>query len=86
MQCFILKPRDGEPSIKCLTSEPIRVTDNHFGMPVGKTDQLQPPEHFPQAVYRYTIKEMSLVWYMYGGADFEQKSKSISVSKIVLDT
>ena len=66
--CF--QPRDGEPKIRVLHQEPIHVVDNHFSLPLGKTDQLKAPEHFPPAVQRYTLREMSLVWYMYGGSDF----------------
>ena len=49
--------------------------DNHFHMPLGQTDQLRSPENFPGAVLRYTLREMSLVWYMYGGHDFESSTK-----------
>lgn len=40
-------------------------------MPVGKTDLLKPPKHFPPAVLRYTLCEMTLVWHIYGGNDFQ---------------
>ncbi|KAK2180615.1 hypothetical protein NP493_435g00001 [Ridgeia piscesae] len=67
--------RDGEPRIRVLTSDPIAVMDNHFHMPLGQTDQLRSPDNFPGAILRYTLREMSLVWYMYGGHDFESSSK-----------
>ena len=44
-------------------------------MSLGQSDQLRSPGHFPGAVLRYTLREMSLVWYMYGGNDFESTSK-----------
>lgn len=68
--CLHFQPRDGEPKVRMLTEESISVIDNHFAMPLGKTDQLKAPENFPLAVYRYTLREMSLVWHMYGGNDF----------------
>ena len=78
--CF--QPKDGEPKIRVLHQEPIQVVDNHFSLPLGKTDQLKAPEHFPPAVQRYTLKEMSLVWYMYGGSDFSTlKSRCIVLFK-----
>jgi len=65
------QPKDGEPVIRLLTTEPIVVHDNHFRIPIGKTDLLKAPDHFPCPVYRYTLSEMSIVWSMYGGRDFE---------------
>lgn len=50
----------------------MRVVDNHFSVPMGKTDQLLAPDHFPDAVFRYTLCEMTVVWHMYGGQDFGQ--------------
>lgn len=44
-------------------------------MPVGKTDLLKPPKHFPAAVLRYTLCEMTLIWHMYGGYDFKTTVK-----------
>ncbi|XP_006819260.1 autophagy-related protein 2 homolog B-like, partial [Saccoglossus kowalevskii] len=64
-------PRDGEPEVKILSDQTIKIVKNHFSLPTGKTDLLKPPDHFPPAVCRYTLKEMSLVWYIYGGRDFE---------------
>ena len=52
--------------------------DDHFKLPIGKADQLRPPEDFPPAVYRYTLREMSLVWHMYGGRDFTSSPHSRS--------
>ena len=60
-------------------SSHIEVKDNHFAMPLGKTDLLKAPDHFPPAVTRYTLKEMSLVWYMYGGRDFASSPPSQSM-------
>ena len=70
------QPRDGEPTVRILTADPINLKDDHFNRPLDKTDQLKAPDHFPPAVYRYTLREMSLVWYMYGGQDFESSEKS----------
>lgn len=71
-------PRDGEPKVRKLVDTVITLSDNHFAQPLGKSDQLKAPEHFPAAVSRYSLREMSLVWYMYGGQDFGswQKSKT----------
>lgn len=63
-------PRSGEPQVRLLVSEPIRLVENHFSVPLHKTDQLRAPKGFPEALQRYTLREMSLVWHLYGGNDF----------------
>ncbi|XP_064484407.1 autophagy-related protein 2 homolog A-like isoform X3 [Ornithodoros turicata] len=63
-------PRSGEPHVRLLVSEPIRLIENHFSIPLRKTDQLRTPKGFPRALQKYTLREMSLVWHLYGGSDF----------------
>jgi len=69
--CVCEQPKDDEPVVRVLTAQPIVVVDNHFRLPIGKTDMLKAPDHFPCPVYRYTLSEISIVWSMYGGRDFE---------------
>lgn len=66
-----IMPRSGEPQIRMLVTEPIDVRENHFSTTARNTDQLRAPRNFPEAVQKYTLREMTLVWYMYGGCDFE---------------
>ena len=33
-------------------------------------DQLLRPKHFPEPVLQYTLKELTIVWHLYGGHDF----------------
>ncbi|KAL5009376.1 hypothetical protein ScPMuIL_014957 [Solemya velum] len=70
-----IAPRDGEPAIRMFTTEPIKIKDNYFTQPLGKSDLLKSPNDFPMAQYRYTLKELTLVWYMYGGKDLEEPKK-----------
>ncbi|XP_063242394.1 autophagy-related protein 2 homolog A [Bacillus rossius redtenbacheri] len=84
--CFIEKevglgrPRkNGLPEVRALGSEPVRIVDNHFFTPAGKTDLLQAPRHYPPPVLRYTLREMTLVWHMYGGSDFSRAPKKVCV-------
>ena len=63
-------PRHGVPEIRWLCPESIRIVENHFSIPLGKTDLLKAPKHFPLPVLRYTLCEMNLIWHMYGGKDF----------------
>nr|QSV39518.1 autophagy associated protein [Locusta migratoria] len=76
-------PRNGLPEVRMLIQEPVRVIDNHFSVPLGKTDLLKAPKHFPAAVLRYTLREMSVVWHMYGGQDFSLSEASQTVKKQV---
>ncbi|KAB0799030.1 hypothetical protein PPYR_06910 [Photinus pyralis] len=80
--CFVgdeaglgILPRNGIPEIRWLTDDGLRIIDNHFSIPVGKTDLLKPPKNFPTPVMRYTLCEMSVVWHMYGGNDFKSDNK-----------
>lgn len=41
-----------EPEVRWLTDEPVNIVDNHFSVPVGKTDLLKPPKNFPPAILR----------------------------------
>jgi len=66
-----LQPRGGEPQIRKLwPAETVQVVEGHFAPPIGKTDVLRPPKHLPPAVMKYTLREMTLVWEIYGGRDF----------------
>lgn len=64
-------PRTGVPEIRWFGEEVVHIEENHFTIPTEKTDVLKTPKNFPSAVYRYTLCEMTLIWHMYGGKDFE---------------
>lgn len=66
-----IMPRHGVPEVRWLCQESLRIIENHFAVPLGKTDLLKAPRHFPAPILRYTLCEMTLVWHMYGGRDFE---------------
>lgn len=65
-----IQPRGGEPQIRTLTGLAIQVVEGHFPPPIGKTDVLKAPKHFPVPVMRYTLREMTLLWEIFGGHDF----------------
>lgn len=73
-----MMPKYGVPEVRWLSEEYLRIVDNHFAVPLGKTDELKAPKHFPKAVLSYTLREMTLVWHMYGGRDF---GSSLPVAK-----
>ncbi|XP_078034719.1 autophagy-related 2 isoform X1 [Augochlora pura] len=66
-----IMPRHGVPEVRWLCLESLRIIDNHFSVPLGKTDLLKAPRHFPVPILRYTLCEMTLIWHMYGGKDFD---------------
>ncbi len=33
-------------------------------------DALRSPKHYPNPVAKYSLKEMTIVWHLYGGDDF----------------
>ncbi|XP_006901527.1 PREDICTED: autophagy-related protein 2 homolog A [Elephantulus edwardii] len=63
-------PRDGEPVVRQLHPGPIIIHDGHFSRPVGSTDLLRAPARFPVPSSRVVLREISLVWHLYGGRDF----------------
>ncbi|KAK2104716.1 Autophagy protein [Saguinus oedipus] len=74
--CILFAPKaavqekEEEPVIKIMVDDAIVIRDNYFSLPVTKTDTSKAPLHFPIPVIRYVVKEVSLVWHLYGGKDF----------------
>lgn len=64
------QPRDGEPIVTQLHPGPIVVQDGHFSQPLGSTDLLRAPAHFPVPSSRVVLREVSFIWHLYGGRDF----------------
>ncbi|XP_077394186.1 autophagy-related protein 2 homolog B isoform X2 [Festucalex cinctus] len=61
---------DQEPVIKLLTSEPVQIRYDHFSQPLDGSDSSRGALNFPIPEVRYLIKEISIVWHLYGGKDF----------------
>lgn len=68
------------PEVRLLTNDAIRVVDNHFSVPVSKVDDLKAPKTYPNAVSKYTLREMTVVWHMYGGHDFAKSKPEESLT------
>uniref|UniRef100_G3UN22 Autophagy related 2B n=1 Tax=Loxodonta africana TaxID=9785 RepID=G3UN22_LOXAF len=64
-----IQEREEEPVVKIMVDDAIVVKDDYFSLPVKKTDTSKAPLHFPTPVVRYVVKEVSLVWHLYGGKD-----------------
>eukprot|EP00061_Rhincodon_typus_P013151 g39344.t1 len=62
--------RETEPVVRMLNSGPILIKDDYFTQPVKKLDTGKSPLHLPVPETRYVVKEISVVWHLYGGRDF----------------
>uniref|UniRef100_A0A8C9ZCI1 Autophagy related 2A n=1 Tax=Sander lucioperca TaxID=283035 RepID=A0A8C9ZCI1_SANLU len=74
-----ISPRDGEPVVTVLSQGPIRVKESHFSRPRGSSDLLRAPSRFPVPQSRVVLREISVVWHLYGGKDFGSKPIGRSV-------
>ncbi|CAL9707012.1 unnamed protein product [Knipowitschia caucasica] len=75
-------PRDGEPVVTVLAQGPIRLKESHFSRPRGSSDLLRAPSRFPVPKNRMVLREISVVWHIYGGKDFGGKSGPIQTPNV----
>uniref|UniRef100_A0A671P6K1 Autophagy-related protein 2 homolog A-like n=1 Tax=Sinocyclocheilus anshuiensis TaxID=1608454 RepID=A0A671P6K1_9TELE len=68
-----IPPRDGEPVVTVLSQGPIKVRDGYYSRPRGSSDLLRAPACFPVPQNRVVLREVSVVWHLYGGKDFGGK-------------
>ncbi|XP_073815878.1 autophagy-related 2 [Musca autumnalis] len=86
--CFIV----GEERVELdfedikISEDPLRIVDNHFGLPSSHNDILKAPPTFPQADLRYTLCEMTVTWHLYGGHDFAQSPSTTATTTTCNDT
>ncbi|XP_062325883.1 autophagy-related protein 2 homolog B-like isoform X2 [Osmerus eperlanus] len=62
--------KDQEPVVHKLTGDTIEVKDDHFSQPLTSSDSSRVTLNFPIPEVRYLIREISVVWHLYGGKDF----------------
>ncbi|XP_047658028.1 autophagy-related protein 2 homolog A isoform X3 [Tachysurus fulvidraco] len=74
-----IPPKDGEPVVKVLCQSPIKVRDGYFSRPRGSSDLLRAPARFPMPQSRVVLREVSVVWHLYGGKDFGGKPISAHI-------
>ncbi|XP_030620868.1 autophagy-related protein 2 homolog A [Chanos chanos] len=72
-----IPPKDGEPVVTVLSTGPIKVRDGYFSRPRGSSDLLRAPSRFPVPQSRVVLREVSVVWHLYGGKDFGGKPPSV---------
>uniref|UniRef100_A0A8C3G424 Autophagy related 2B n=1 Tax=Cyclopterus lumpus TaxID=8103 RepID=A0A8C3G424_CYCLU len=70
--CILETPgsRGEEPVVKQLTSDPVEIKDDYFNQPLEGSDSSRGAMNFPIPEVRYLIKEISVIWHLYGGKDF----------------
>uniref|UniRef100_A0A673XHZ8 Autophagy related 2B n=1 Tax=Salmo trutta TaxID=8032 RepID=A0A673XHZ8_SALTR len=62
--------RDEEPLVNKLIPDSIEIKDDHFGLPLDSSDSSRGALNFPVPELRYLIREISVIWHLYGGKDF----------------
>lgn len=67
---YVFQDLDQEPVVKQLTSDPVEIKDDYFSQPLDGSDSSRGAMNFPIPEVRYLIKEISVVWHLYGGKDF----------------
>ncbi|XP_063146359.1 autophagy-related protein 2 homolog B isoform X2 [Candoia aspera] len=66
----VISDKEEEPVVKTMVEDAIIIKENHFSLPMKKTDTSKTPLRFPVPLMRYVVKEISLIWHLYGGKDF----------------
>ncbi|XP_017272088.1 autophagy-related protein 2 homolog B isoform X2 [Kryptolebias marmoratus] len=73
--------RDQEPVVKQLTSDPVEIKDDHFSQPLEGSDSSRGAMNFPIPEVRYLIREISVIWHLYGGKDFGSAVCTVSPAR-----
>lgn len=71
----------GSHEVHMLSQQSIEVTENFIRKPTSSYDHLKAPDKFPDPEYQYTLREMSVVWHIYGGSDFSQPRRGSSTER-----
>lgn len=66
----MFQEKEEEPVVKVMVDDAIVIRDDYFSLPITRTDGSKAPLKFPVPDIRYVVKEVSLVWHLYGGKDF----------------
>ncbi|CAF4183246.1 unnamed protein product, partial [Rotaria sp. Silwood2] len=63
-------PKNGVCEVHVLSDTPIQIYENHFAKPLERNDILNAPAHLPVPTLKFSIRQISVVWHIYGGSDF----------------
>ena len=70
----------GSHEVTMLCDGPMELQETFLAKPTSSYDHLRAPAKFPDPEYQYTLKEMSLVWLIFGGSDFKHCGRKGSSS------
>uniref|UniRef100_A0A3Q3ERI5 Autophagy related 2B n=1 Tax=Kryptolebias marmoratus TaxID=37003 RepID=A0A3Q3ERI5_KRYMA len=81
--CILETPdsKGEEPVVKQLTSDPVEIKDDHFSQPLEGSDSSRGAMNFPIPEVRYLIREISVIWHLYGGKDFGSAVCTVSPAR-----
>ncbi|KAF0312785.1 Autophagy-related protein 2 A [Amphibalanus amphitrite] len=77
-----IRSRSGEPQVRVLTTEPIRIVDNFLPTTLSRADVLRAPAHLAAPLRRCTLQQMSVSWSLYGGHDLASTTASRQARKL----
>ncbi|XP_028293299.1 autophagy-related protein 2 homolog B [Gouania willdenowi] len=73
--------RNQEPIVKQLSSDTVEILDDHFSKPLEGSPSSRGALNFPIPEVRYLIKEISVIWHLYGGKDFSSAGSNVSPAR-----
>ena len=68
-------PSSGEPTIRVLDQEGVKIDEAHFPVPQESMDHLKTPAGFPVTLVKLALTKLSLVWQMFGGNDLSESKE-----------
>ncbi|CAF3407371.1 unnamed protein product [Rotaria socialis] len=63
-------PKNGVCEVHVLSDTAVQIHENYFAKPLERNDILNAPAHLPVPTLRFSIRQISIVWHIYGGSDF----------------
>ncbi|XP_068195039.1 autophagy-related protein 2 homolog B isoform X2 [Antennarius striatus] len=72
---------DQEPIVKQYAPSPIEIKEDYFSNPLDGSDSSSGVMNFPTPEVRYLIKEISVIWHLYGGKDLGSASFTSSPTR-----
>ncbi|XP_043221446.1 autophagy-related protein 2 homolog A-like isoform X2 [Amphibalanus amphitrite] len=81
-----IRSRSGEPQVRVLTTEPIRIVDNFLPTPLSRADVLRAPAHLAAPLRRCTLQQMSVSWSLYGGHDLASTTAAKQARKVRIES
>ena len=68
--CGHFQPGNGLCEVYVLSETSVQIHGIHFAKPLERNDIFNAPAHLLVPTLRFSIQQIYLVWYIYGGSDF----------------